>query len=84
VVRIGAPGNNARVARNILVRASATGVSAVTRMQLTVDGFPRGTVSGSRLAVAVRRLARGRHMLVVRAFDARGNAGSRAVRVRVR
>jgi hypothetical protein len=82
-VRIVAPGLNARVRRNVSVRAVASDDTGVSSMQLLVDGRPRPAVRAASLTSVVRRLARGRHTLVVRAYDARGNAGSRTVRVRV-
>lgn len=80
-VRILSP-RTKHVRRRTLVRASASDDLAVTRIEVWVDGKLRRTVDGASVRWRAS-LRRGRHLIVVRAYDAAGNRGRRSVRVRV-
>jgi hypothetical protein len=84
-VRILSPSGRARLRRSPIVRASATDNVGVTRIVVWVDGVRKRSVHAQRLAWRwhVRGVRPGRHLIVVRAYDARGNASRSAVRVRL-
>ncbi|HEX8204805.1 MAG TPA: hypothetical protein VF587_01975 [Solirubrobacteraceae bacterium] len=67
--------------RRIRITATATDDRAVARLELWVDGRRR-RVAASGSVTWSRALRRGRHVVVVKAFDAAGNAA--VVRTRVR
>jgi hypothetical protein len=85
VVRIVAPGHSARVRRRAVVRARASDTTGVVRTQVWVDGKLRDTVKSAHVSWrwSLRHARPGRHLIIVRAFDAAGNHGSASVRVRV-
>jgi hypothetical protein len=68
-----------------VVLAAASDGSGVVRTEVWVDGRLRATVNGAgtRWRWPLRNARRGRHLIVVRAFDAAGNHGMASVRVRV-
>jgi hypothetical protein len=84
-VRIVSPGRGSRVRRRAVVRALAFDDSSVVRSEVWVDGKRRKTVNGGRVAWRwpLSGARRGVHSIVVKAFDASGNGGRSAVRVRV-
>jgi M6 family metalloprotease-like protein len=85
VVQIASPARRARVRRRAVVRASALDAGGVVRTEVWVDGALRKSVDGGRLAWRwpLRGARPGRHLVVVRAFDAAGNHGWASARVRV-
>jgi len=82
-VRITAPGKRARVRRRALVRARASDNSGVVRTEIWVDGKLRKSANRSVVTWRLRGARRGRHLIVVRAYDAAGNRGRASVRVRI-
>jgi hypothetical protein len=84
-VRISRPGRRARLRRRTVVRARAADAVGVVRTEVWVDGKLRRSVKRSSVAWhwSLRRARRGRHRVVVKAYDAAGNMGKAAVRVRV-
>ena len=87
VVRIEAPGKGARLrrGRRVTIAASALDDRGTVRMKIKIDGRRRAVADGDtiRRVWSLRRVRRGFHTIVVRAYDASGNAASRSVRVRV-
>jgi hypothetical protein len=82
-VTIDAPARRALARRRSWLRSTARDASGVVRSELWVDGVRRKTVHGSRIAWRLSHLRRGRHMILVRAYDAAGNHGKASVRVRI-
>jgi hypothetical protein len=84
-VRVVSPAATRIGGRSVVVRAAATDDTGVALVRLWVDGVPRRSASGPRLAWRWRLhgVRRGSHLILVRAYDARGNAARAAVRVRV-
>jgi hypothetical protein len=83
VVRIVSPARGSRVRGRTVVRATASDDVAVSRIELWVDGKLRTVVTDGRLAWRwqVARTRPGRHLIVVRAYDASGNRGASSRRV---
>jgi hypothetical protein len=88
VVSIASPTAGARVSGVVRVRASATDATGVVRMVvLSPGGTVLGTSTGGQIACDwnTAGLRRGStQTLTVRAYDAAGNQGTRAVSVRIR
>jgi hypothetical protein len=82
-VRILSPASRARVRRRSWLRASAADAAGVVRTEVWVDRKLRKSASGSLVRWRMRQLRRGRHLVVVRAYDAAGNHGRASVRVRI-
>jgi hypothetical protein len=85
-VAIRSPSRNARVSRRrARLLASVTDAVGVVRTEVWVDGKRRmSSPNGEDLVNwRMRRLRRGRHLVVVRAYDAAGNHGRASVRVRI-
>lgn len=83
-VSIRFPSRNSRVPRRrARVIASAADAGGVVRTDVWVDGKLRRSVKRSLVNWRMRRLRRGRHLIVVRAYDAAGNHGGASVRVRI-
>jgi hypothetical protein len=82
-VRIVSPSRRARVRPRAVVRALATDAVGVVRTEVWVDGVRRRSVSAPSTQWRLPRLRRGRHLILVRAYDAAGNHGVASVRVRV-
>jgi hypothetical protein len=82
-VRIVSPGQRARVRRRATLRALAADAVGVVRTEVWVDGRLRKSAAGPTASWKLRRLRRGRHLIVVRAYDAAGNHGRASVRVRI-
>jgi hypothetical protein len=85
-VTISSPTNGARPQRGkFQVRASATDVVGVTRMEVYIDNSIRATVIGSTVsydwAVKSKKIPNGEHTITVKAYDAAGNVGSSSVTV---
>ncbi len=85
VVHLVSPSKRARLRRSAVVRAFATDDTGVAHIDVWVDGVRRRSVHGKRLSWRwrLRGVRPGRHLIVVRAYDARGNAGRLAARVHV-
>jgi hypothetical protein len=83
VVRIVSPARGSRVRRRTVVRATAFDDIGVSRIELWVDGKLRAVVTDGRLAWRWQLLHTrpGRHLIVVRAYDASGNRGAASRRV---
>lgn len=81
-VSLTAPADGAVVSGTVSVTATASDDTAVTRVEVLVDGAVVGTDSSAPYAVAVATdgLASGAHVLTARAFDAAGNQGGSAAR----
>lgn len=62
------------------VSGSATDNVSVTRMQLLIDGALKASSTGGTLSYTwnTRKVSRGTHTLVVKAWDAAGNVGQRS------
>jgi hypothetical protein len=84
-VRLLSPARRSRLRRSAVVRAAATDDTGVTRVELWIDGRLRRAVSGTSMAWRWRlgSTRPGRHLVVVRAYDAAGNRGIGSARVRV-
>jgi hypothetical protein len=84
-VRVVSPAGGARLRRRAVIRAVAADDTEVVRTKLWVDGKLRKTVANGKVVWPwlLRNTRPGRHRIVVRAFDAAGNLGSRSVRVYV-
>jgi hypothetical protein len=82
-VRIAYPAAGARVRRRATLRALATDAVGVVRTEVWADGKLRKTVKGPLASWRLRKLRRGRHLIVVRAYDAAGNKGRASVRVQI-
>jgi M6 family metalloprotease-like protein len=82
-VRIVSPARRARLRRRAVVRALATDTVGVVRTEVWIDGVRRRSVNAPSTQWRLPRLRRGRHLIVVRAYDAAGNHGRASVRVRV-
>jgi hypothetical protein len=82
-VTIVAPVHRARVRRRATLRALAADAAGVVRTQVWVDRRLRKSVAGPAATWKLRRLRPGRHLIVVRAYDAAGNHGMASVRVRI-
>jgi hypothetical protein len=84
-VRLLAPAGRSHLRRSVVVRAAATDDTGVARIELWIDGRLRRTVGGDRIAWrwGLGRIRPGRHLVVVRAYDAAGNSGIGSARVRV-
>jgi hypothetical protein len=82
-VRIGYPVQRARVRRRSTLRAVASDAIGVVRTEIWVDGKLRRSVATPFVSWRLRNLKRGRHLIVVRAYDAAGNHGRASVRVRI-
>ena len=72
-----------RSARIVLI-GSARDDGEVARIELWIDGARRRRARGTSVSYGwlVRKIPRGRHRIVVRAYDASGNAGSAALSIR--
>ncbi|HSH31377.1 MAG TPA: Ig-like domain-containing protein [Candidatus Saccharimonadales bacterium] len=81
VVSITAPSNGAQIGRSTKVTATATDSSAITKMQVYIDGSLKDTDEGSSLVYDwnSKRASRGQHTITVKAYDAAGNAGQSSV-----
>ena len=66
-----------RRSTRLLISARARGDVAVTRIELRIDGVRRKTVRGSSLSFSwpARRIRRGPHRIMIRAYDMSGNKG---------
>ncbi|MEA2421911.1 MAG: hypothetical protein QOF55_1010, partial [Thermoleophilaceae bacterium] len=84
-VKIVSPAPGAHVRRRAVVRTVVSDSAAVVRTEVWVDGRLRRSLAASHVAWhwSLRHARRGRHLIVVRAFDAAGKHGSASVRVRV-
>jgi hypothetical protein len=62
----------------VTVKGTATDASGVSRVELSIDGTAVASAAGSSVSYSwpLRSASAGRHVLVARAYDARGNVGS--------
>jgi subtilisin family serine protease len=83
VPTIAMPLDRAVVSGNITIAATATDNILVTRMELWIDSTLKATSSSSTLSTKwnTKPVARGQHILRVRAFDAAGNVGTTEITV---
>jgi hypothetical protein len=83
-VAIRFPARNSRLPRRrARLIATAADAGGVVRTDVWIDGKLRRSVNGSLVNWKMRRLRRGRHLIIVRAYDAAGNHGRAAVRIRI-
>ena len=81
VVAVASPLDNARIGYSTTIKASATDNTGVVKMTVSVDGVIKASFNSNTLTWTLRKLRGGRHTIVVRAYDAAGNVGSKAVTV---
>jgi hypothetical protein len=83
VVRITSPARGSRVRTRTVIRAQGSDDVGVLRIELWLDGKLRAVVADGRLAWRwqVAHSRPGRHLIVVRAYDASGNRGASSRRV---
>lgn len=86
VVRVLTPAAGARLRRAATIFAKAGDDTRVTRITLMIDGVRVASARGSRIkrTWSLRRVRPGSHLVLVRAYDAAGNFGTRVVRVHVK
>jgi hypothetical protein len=86
VVKLIAPGRNARLRSRATVRAAATDAGGVEVIEFWVDNVRLATRRGHTLNLKwqLKRIRPGKHKVMVLARDAAGNTGKRRVTVRVR
>jgi subtilisin family serine protease len=84
-VSIPAPTSGATVAATIAVQGTATDNTAITNIELDVDGVATATATSSPFSFSwdSTSKANGSHTLTVKAFDAANNVGSASVTVNV-
>ena len=69
--------------RKVTITAKATDNVGVTRTELFIDGALKAAVASDSLSWTwnLRTVPRGQHQIVVKSFDAAGNAGSSSITV---
>lgn len=81
VVAVASPLENARIGYSTTIKASATDNTKVVKMTVSVNGVIKASVNSSTLTWTLRKPRSGSHTIVVRAYDAAGNVGSKTVTV---
>ncbi len=82
-VRIKNPGNQVRIDdNNVLVEADAVSAGEITKMEISVDGDIKKTVSSNSFSDRIH-MDTGAHEIKVKAYDSRGNAGETGIKIGV-
>jgi len=85
VASISSPANGATVSGNVTISASATDNVAVTKVEIYLDGALKTTASAASASYAwdATQSANGSHTILVKAYDAAGNVGTKTISVNV-
>lgn len=81
VISISSPLNGASIGSKVLINASATDNTAVTKMEVYTDGVLKVTSTGGSISYnwSTRRASVGNHVIVVKAYDAFNNFGQSSI-----
>ncbi len=82
-VRIKTPGDHNQINdNNVQVEADAVSAGEIIKMEISVDGEIKKTVSSNNFSDKIN-MTTGPHEIKVKAYDSRGNAGETAVKIGV-